>query len=311
MTAGTRAGDRESFSSASTTKQRIAHGAPLLLDGATGTELERLGVPSALPLWSTVALLDAPEALAGVHEAYARAGADVVTANTFRTQARVLSLDPRTEGRAEELTRLAVDCARRGIDAASAPCFVAGSAPPLEDCYLPDRVPANDQLEAEHTAHAENLVKSGVDLILIETMNCIREAVAATAAAKQTGLPFWVSFICDPNGRLLSGEPLGSALDGVGHFEPELVAVNCLPPSAVDGALDALSRCGFAFGVYANLGAPYPNSPDKRVEDHDPASFVEQARHWVARGARMVGGCCGTTPEHIRTLRNAFPILPP
>ncbi len=312
MTAGSRAGDREAFSSASSsTEQRIARGTPLLLDGATGTELERLGIPSELPLWSTLALLEAPDALTRVHEAYAQAGADVVTANTFRTQARVLSLDPRTEGRAKELTQLAVDCARRGVDVDATSCFVAGSAPPLEDCYLPDRVPADAQLEAEHAAHADSLAASGVDLILIETMNCIREACAAAGAAKRTGLPFWVSFICDANGRLLSGEGLGTALERVALFEPELVAINCLPPSAVEGALDTLVRCGVAFGVYANLGAPCPNSPDKRAEDHDPASFVEQARRWVDAGACMVGGCCGTTPAHIRALRNAFPILRP
>ncbi len=304
-------GHRNREDGPTTTAQRIAGDAPLVLDGATGTELERRGVPSALPLWSTLALIEAPEVLTSVHETYARAGAEVITANTFRTQARVLARDPRTEGRSGELTGLAVECARRGIDAADRRCWIAGSAPPLEDCYLPERVPEAPALEVEHREHAEHLAEAGVDLILIETMNSIAEACAACEAAKRTRLPFWVSFICDAQARLLSGEDLSAALDRVARFEPELVSINCLPPSAVPKALEVFARSAIPFGVYANLGAPYENSPDQRVEDHDPASFVSVAEQWVEAGARMIGGCCGTTPEHIRALRSAFPILPP
>lgn len=295
---------REGFES---TGARIARGGPLLLDGATGTELERNGVPSTLPLWSTLALLEAPDALVAVHAAYARAGAEVLTANTFRTQARVLATQERTRGRALELTRFAVAAARKGAAQAEARCWIAGSAPPLEDCYLPERVPGQPALDREHTEHAEHLAEAGVDLVLVETMNCVAEARAAAAAAVRTALPFWLSFVCDSRGRLLSGEPLETALDAVAPFEPQLVAINCLPPSAVDAALGPLAASGLPFGVYANLGAPYPNAPDQRVEDHDPASFLACAHTWVAHGARMIGGCCGTTPAHIRALREAFP----
>jgi len=289
-------------SPANTTARRLEEGALLRLDGATGTELERRGIASELPLWSTIALLEAPEALVEIHAAYAGAGAEVITANTFRTQSRVLSRDARTRGLARELSRLAVDCARRGIEKAGARCWVAGSAPPLEDCYRPDWAPEREALEREHAEHAEHLAESGVDLLLVETMNNAEEARAAAHAAKRTGLPFWVSFICDARGELLSGEALAHAIERVVECEPELVAINCLPPSAVEPALAVLSDCGLPFGVYANLGAPYPNSPDQRVEDHDPASFRGCAQHWVDAGAHMIGGCCGTTPDHIRAL---------
>lgn len=287
-------------------RMRLAGDVPLLLDGATGSELERRGHPSELPLWSTHALLNAPEEISRIHADYLEAGAEIITANTFRTQARVLARSERTQGRAAELTRAAVRLARAATTESRRDAWIAGSAPPLEDCYRPDWVPAKASLESEHREHANQLAESEVDLILVETMNRIDEAIAATSAARGTGIPFWVSFVCNAKGELLSGEPLADAIAAIRGSQPDVVLVNCLPPSAVANCLDALAGCGFPFGVYANLGAPYPNSPDRRVEDHDPLAYVERARDWLAAGARVIGGCCGTTPEHIRALREAF-----
>ncbi|MCP5045222.1 MAG: homocysteine S-methyltransferase family protein [bacterium] len=292
-------------------RRRLQSDAPVLLDGATGTELERRGHPSQLPLWSTGALLHAPEAVETIHRHYVEAGAEIITANTFRTQSRVLAGSETTQGRALELSKTAVALARNAAALQPEQVWVAGSAPPLEDCYLPERVPGPGALEKEHHEHASNLARAGVDLILVETMNCIAEACAAAKAAHETDLPFFSSFICDQTGRLLSSERLEDAIEAVEEYGPEIVLVNCLPPSAVAGCLPALVASGRAFGVYANLGAPYPNSPDRRVEDHDPSAYVKQAEQWIAAGARVVGGCCGTTPAHIRALREAFPILRP
>lgn len=303
--------DRSGHEHGQSLGRRLESHVPLLLDGATGTELERRGERCELPLWSTHALLHAPEVLAAVHRDYVLAGAEVVTANTFRTQARVLARSPETRGRALELTEAAVTLAREASEQTRPCAWVAGSAPPLEDCYLPERVPDAAALEREHREHALNLARAGVDLILVETMNCIAEARAAGAAAAETGLPFWLSFVCDGRGRLLSGEALEAAIAAVEDCAPDVVGVNCLPPSAVDACLPALAASGRPFGVYANLGAPDPHAPDRRAEHHTPGQYVEQARRWVAAGARVVGGCCGTTPAHIRALRLAFPILRP
>ncbi|MCH7598585.1 MAG: homocysteine S-methyltransferase family protein [Myxococcales bacterium] len=285
--------------------QRMGAARPILLDGATGTELERRGHASVLPLWSSHALLDAPEAIAEIHADYVDSGAEIITANTFRTQSRVLEKHSGFRGRARELTRLAVSLAREATNRRPGKVWVAGSAPPLEDCYRPDWVPDAKSLEIEHREHADHLADAGVDLILVETMNCIGESLAAAHAAALTQLPFWISFICGSDGRLLSGEPLDEALEAVRTTGPEVVLVNCLPPSAVAPCLAPLAASGLAFGVYANLGAPYPNSPDQRREDCEPAAFAEQAGRWIAAGARVVGGCCGTTPEHIRALGEA------
>jgi S-methylmethionine-dependent homocysteine/selenocysteine methylase len=283
-----------------TLSERLAERTLLVIDGATGTELERRGAPMSLPLWSSLALVHTPELVVAVHADYVAAGADVITANTFRTQRRSLERGGWGD-RAGELTRQAVSLAREAASGAGGgrPIWVLGSAPPLEDCYRPDLVPGDDALQREHAEHAAHLAAAGVDAIAVETMSCAREAAAATRAARETGLPVLVSFVCWNGARLLSGEPLREALDATLPESPAAVLVNCLPPSNVHACLPALRGTGLAFGVYPNLGAP-GNPPDSaRSEDCTPAVFAELAAGWRASGASLIGGCCGTTPAHI------------
>jgi S-methylmethionine-dependent homocysteine/selenocysteine methylase len=272
----------------------LAHSRPLLLDGATGTELERRGVRSALPLWSSWALLEAPDTLRAIHGDYLRAGAGALTTATFRTHARSLAAAG-LEGRAAELTALAVRLAREAAEETRRPAFVLGSAAPLEDCYHPERVPDAAALAREHAAHAGHLVAAGADAILVETMNTRREAVAAARAAREAGADVLVSFVCGTGARLLSGEPLDEALDAVGAFEPLALGVNCLPPGAVAACLGPLRQSGRAFLVYANLTTPGP-------EPVSPEAYAGAALGWIREGAACVGGCCGTTPSHIAAL---------
>ena len=191
--------------------ERIAAGPVLLLDGATGTELERRGVRASLPLWSAHALVHDPESVRRVHSDYVAAGADLLTANTFRTQRRTLARDGLGE-RAAELTARAVSLARI---AAGDRAAVLGSAPPLEDCFSPERVPDTDALAREHAEHARNLATAGADGVLVETMNTVREAAAAARAARDVGLPVLVSFTCWEGAHLLSREPLAEAIEAV------------------------------------------------------------------------------------------------
>jgi S-methylmethionine-dependent homocysteine/selenocysteine methylase len=283
-------------------RERLRSGPVLLLDGALGTELERRGAPVTLPLWSTHALLRDPELVRSVHADYVAAGAEALTANTFRTQRRVLARAGIGE-RARELTALAVSLARDAVaPGATRRVFVLGSAPTLEDCYRPDLVPGAEALAREHAEHAEHLADAGVDAILIETMNTLREAVAAARAARGVGLPFLVSFACWEGDALLGGEPLPRALDAAAAEGTDALLVNCLPCSNVAACLPALRAAGLPFGVYANLGAPGVTSGAGRTEHYDPEAFAAQAAPWVGAGARVVGGCCGTTPGHIRAL---------
>ncbi len=270
---------------------------PLVLDGATGTELERRGVRSDLPLWSSWGLLEAPEAVRRIHLDYLHAGVDALSAATFRTHARSLAA-PGLAAVAAALCALAIRLAREAAEAAGRDALVLGSAAPLEDCYRPERVPGEDALAREHAQHARHLVRAGADAILVETINMLREGVAAVRAAREAGAEAMVSFVCDREARLLSGEPLAEAVDAVSGFAPAAVGVNCLPPVAVDPCLAVLRRSGLPVLVYANAGAPGAPHPHATA----PAGYATAALRWASAGAACIGGCCGTTPAHLRAL---------
>jgi S-methylmethionine-dependent homocysteine/selenocysteine methylase len=275
---------------------RLASGPPLLLDGATGTELERRGVATPLPLWSAPALFEQPEIVEAIHADYAAAGVEILTANTFRTQRRALARGGLGD-RAEAATRRAVELARQAAARAPDPVFVVGSAPPLEDCYRPDLVPDEASLAREHAEHADNLAAAGVDAVWVETMNSLREARAALRAARATDLPVVVGFVCWEGAQLLSGELLADAATAVAAEGADAVVVNCLPPSNVAACLAVLARTPLPFGAYANLGEP---GAAARSEECSPQGFAEHVAAWCEAGARVVGGCCGTTPAHLR-----------
>ncbi len=281
--------------------ERLNDPRPILMDGATGTELNRRGVDTALPLWSAAALLTAPEVLERIHVDYLDAGAEMVTANTFRTHARNLAAGGLAD-QALELTRRAVEIARR---AAGQRGWVAGSQAPLEDCYRPDLTPEESALGEEHAGMAKNLAEAGVDVILVETMPTIREAVAATRAAVATGTPTMVSFICDRNALLLSGESLVTAAKAVLEFGPAAVLVNCGPARWLADAVRVLrEHCGGTpVGAYANIGEADPQQGWRNTSAADPSRYALYARDWIHAGARLIGGCCGTTPAHIDAIR--------
>jgi homocysteine S-methyltransferase len=284
----------------------------IILDGAMGTELTRRGVDTTLPLWSAIALDVAPDVVMRIHRDYLDAGAHVITANTFRTNVRALA-KAGIAHRARELTFWAVALARSALRNTPHPdplsqgegLRVAGSIAPVEDCYSPDLVPSDDELAEEHAILARNLADAGVDLILVETQNTTREAVAAARAARATGKPLWVSFTLDDENRLLSGESLPDAVRAVLPFEPQAILVNCIPVKQVASALKGLRSATpphVAMGAYGNVGHVDETVGWTLTNAVSPEAYAEAAREWRDLGATIIGGCCGTTPEHIRAV---------
>jgi S-methylmethionine-dependent homocysteine/selenocysteine methylase len=288
-------------------RERIRTRPPILLDAAMGTELQRRGADTRLPLWSARALRDSPELVSAIHREDVAAGADVLTANTFRTHRRTLEKGGLGH-RSRELTALAVRLAREAAGGGDREVFVAGSLSPLEDCYRPDLVPDDAALEREHREQAESLAAAGVDLLLLETHNSVRELVAAARAAKKTGLPFVASMVTDGSGRLLSGESIGSAAHAVAPFRPEALSINCVPARRLEVDLDELASVapGVPLAAYGNLGLPADDRGWAFTEELLPPAYAEHARRWMALGARLVGGCCGTTPAHTAAIRHAI-----
>jgi methionine synthase I (cobalamin-dependent) len=278
----------------------------LLLDGATGTELTRRGVDTGLPLWSANALLtDAGvHVLQQIHADYLAAGAEIITANTFRTHVRALAPSG-NGGRAFELTQRAVEIARAAIAETSGvkARFVAGSISTLEDCYRPDLVPPDDECRAEHSERVHHLVGCGVDLLLLETFNTIREAVIAAKLATISGTPVIVSFVCNPAGRILSGETLTEAARQLLPLGVVALGVNCGPtPNLAAPLAELYAVCGpdFPLVAYGNIGYPDEQVGWVNTDSEDPRVYCQHAARWPVH---IVGGCCGTTPAHIAELK--------
>jgi S-methylmethionine-dependent homocysteine/selenocysteine methylase len=272
---------------------------PRVLDGATGSELLRRGVASAGKLWGVGALLEATDEVRRLHRDYAAAGADALTATTFRVapySLRKVGL----ETRAEELAALAVRLAREGAREAGREALVFASQTTLEDCYRPDLVPDEDTLRSEHAATAALLAGSGADALLLETFNSVREARIAAEAAAATGLPVIVCFTCVADRRLLSGEDVADAVAAV--TVPGVVAAgtNC---TAVGHVLTALAAMATATPLplvaYANNAWFDEDALWFTADPVAPEHYGFCALAWIATGVKLVGGCCGTGPEHI------------
>jgi S-methylmethionine-dependent homocysteine/selenocysteine methylase len=289
-------------------RELLASKPVVVLDGATGTELQRRGVPTPLPLWTADAAVRAPDVLRQVHCDYLAAGADIITANTFRTAPYTLRKLGHGESDAFELTQKSVTLARQACEQAQAG-LVAGCIAPLEDCFHPERVPPGDVLLREHAAHARNLKRAGADLLLVETMSTAREAHDAAQVALETGLPVLVSLVLDPNGTgdLLSGEDLEVAWAHLRALPVAGLLVNCAPTRVVTAALERMqwSDESRPLGAYANFGVE--NDVDGWTPDTTtPADdYGRVAQTWRGLGARVIGGCCGTTPAHVRAIAHA------
>jgi methionine synthase I (cobalamin-dependent) len=296
-------------------RERLALGQPVVLDGAIGTEILRRDLT-----WADHQLLDRPDVVRAIHADYLAAGADVISTNTFQLTRRGFENHFRDrehmrhigasdlETRWAELLRAGVELARAACAAANLerPTAVAGAMTTLEWCFRPDLAPPAEVARAEYREVAELFAQAGADLLLIETVNSISEAIAAGQAARAVGLPFWIAFVPDEQGRLFSGETLAAAAAAMRPLAPDAILLNCAPPADVRVGLAELVRhTAIPVGVYPHVGRFDP--PEWLFTDEfPPARYADLARGWLEQGARIVGGCCGTTPEHIAAVSSAL-----
>jgi S-methylmethionine-dependent homocysteine/selenocysteine methylase len=277
------------------------------LDGATGTEIQRRGYAQKLPLWSGKVLFDQPDMITAIHRDYIRAGADIITTNTFRTQRRTLT-EAGLGDETERINRLAVDCAVKAREEAQAdrPVYIAASITTLADCYHPELVPEPSVCEAEHTEQIELLASTPIDLFILETFNTISEAEISARIAASTGKPFIVSFTANEDGNILSGESWEDAVAQIRHHAPLAFMVNCVPPEVATRALDRLipyaCAAGIAYGAYANgAGVPEDDAGWNFDTKGSPMeTYAQTCRRWKNMRATIIGGCCGTTPEYTK-----------
>jgi S-methylmethionine-dependent homocysteine/selenocysteine methylase len=306
--------------SVSRLEQRLARGDVVVLDGATGTELERRGVPMDGQAWSGVANLTHPDVVRRIHEDYIRAGADVVITNTFATARTLLDAAGLGE-RVAEVNRRAVELAREARDRAAGgrDVWVAGSISTMAPGAEPGRRPPVARMSAMLAEQADILTRAGADLIVLEMMRDVDYAGGAVDAARATGLPVWVGFSCrraaDGTVRMFSG------------VRDDLAFADVVAPvMARGGSLLAIMHSevgdtGPAIEVakrhWSGPLAAYPESGHfampswQFVDVMPPDEFVAHATDWLGQGVQVLGGCCGLGPEHIRLLRERLPVQLP
>ncbi|MFO1058956.1 MAG: homocysteine S-methyltransferase family protein [Dongiaceae bacterium] len=288
---------------------------PVLLDGGMGRELRARGVPISPTIWSANALLVAPEVVEQLHLDYLEAGAEVITTNSYGVIRDDLAKEG-IEGRFAELNDLAGRLAVAARDRSGRKAAIAGSLPPLRGSYRPDLVGPFAEIEPRYREQAAALLPH-VDLYLCETMSSAAEAVAAATAACRTGKPVWVAWTLheDRSGRLRSGESVAEAMRAIAHLPVSGFLVNCCAPESIAAAMPSLAgKAPGPAGGYANAFAPVP--PTWRLDgdapsdgllklrgDLDPDHYARHAEAWLDSGAKLVGGCCGTGPQHIARLR--------
>lgn len=289
--------------------------APALLDGAMGTELERRGARMDAPLWSAHALVEAPALIREIHLEYLRAGAQVISTNTFRTHARNLA-EGGLAHEAERLTRLAVTLAceareafAREDPAAAAAARIAGVMSPLEDCFQPAASPGAGA-GPEHRRMAATLVAAGCDLVLVETMGRVDEAVAAVRAAEGLGAPVWLAVVGRADGRLLAGETMAELVAGLGELAPGALLINCTELGHLQAAIPALVEAAggrdLLLGTYPHTGRQDPGQGFVS-QAVTAEAFAAAVTGWARRAPlQLVGSCCGSTPMWTSALAHSL-----
>lgn len=301
-----------------------------LLDGGTGEELFRRGLPDDRTLWSASALVhpEQHELVRQVHEAFLVAGADYLTCNNYGVTAGVGFSEGDIVRYSALAGTLAVEArARAGSERATRLAEICGSLPPLLESYRADRVMVHDEGVRLYSLIARAL-EPHVDLFLAETLSSVAEAKMALVGVRDLGKPVMVSFTLNAQGRLRSGEAVDDAVnellrvvqfDAVG-VELRAVLFNCAQPEhivtalrvlAADEALNAqLAARGVKLGAYANRLTEIPDDwtlhesaePQAMRVDLSVQRYTDFVTEWVALGAQIVGGCCGIGPEYIRSM---------
>ncbi|MDH3670258.1 MAG: homocysteine S-methyltransferase family protein [Gammaproteobacteria bacterium] len=301
-------------------EDKLKAGDVIVVDGATGTELQRRGAPMDRAAWCARATLTHPGLLRQLHEDYIRAGAHVVTANTFASSRRMLAPAGLDDAVAEINTN-AVRIVREARDrtAPPHPVAVAGSLSTMKPILPgtgksdPAFVPTAREAKATYGELADLLAEAGAEMILMEMMCDVEQAGYALEAAVATGLPVWVGFSVHAtvNGRVtMHGNDeldFAQVIDPVMRIGGSVAGVMHSCADETTAALEILFR-HWSGPVSAYPESGYFEMPEWRFVDIvAPEAFAAQTRSWVESGVQIVGGCCGIGPEHIEAMTARLP----
>ena len=291
-------------------QRRLAAGETVLMDGGMGSEFERRGLISPTT-WSGGPMLTHPELVREIHQDYIEAGAEIIITNTFATGRDHLE-EGGLEHKVAEANRLGIEAAvqaRRNAGAEDS-VVIAASVSTMKPKALADvPVPYEKALENYREQMGE-LAKGGPDVAVGEMLVRISDTLAVLDAAAELGLPAWVGLSLAQDGNELylgiqgrhGGETLQNAMDAI---KDRGVAAVFVMHTQVDDTGPGLEVVKGSWpgtlGAYAHF--PGHNAPNRMASALDPQQYLEYAKGWREQGARIIGGCCGTTPDHIRALR--------
>lgn len=292
-----------------------------LLDGGMGQELLKRSSKEITPLWSTQVMIDEPDIVRDVHIDYIFAGARVITLNAYTMTPERLARDGQIED-FEKLQVAAINAAISAREAAGIPeVKIAGCLPPLVASYHAEVTPKYEAMLKSYSKIVA-IQAPHVDVFLCETMSSIAEAKAALVAAKESGLPVWVSLTIEDNdqGLLRSGEALSDAVAMLDEFGADAKLLNCSKPEAILASWSKMKSDQGLTGAYGNGFTSVDSlKPGGTVEsmqsrtDLGPAAYAEFAMEWVTNGAGLIGGCCEVGPAHIvelskRLIENGYSV---
>jgi 5-methyltetrahydrofolate--homocysteine methyltransferase len=283
--------------------ERLAEGGTLIADGAMGTLLMAKGLEPGSPpeAWNTAH----PQRIADVHRAYIEAGSQIVLTNTFGGS-RIKLAKAGMGDRAAELNRAAAVLA---LEAAGGDAFVAGDIGPCGEMMAPLGELEFAEAVGNFAQQAKALAESGVDLLWVETMMDLEEARAAVAGAKQASdLPVFCTMSFGPGGRTIMGISAAQALEALKPLGLAAFGANCGEGlDVMDAVVDQLLALAPGIRLIAKPNAGLPRmAGDRAVYDVGPAEFARRIGALVRRGARVVGGCCGSSPDFIAAIAQAI-----
>jgi 5-methyltetrahydrofolate--homocysteine methyltransferase len=285
--------------------ERLKSPLPLIADGATGTNLQKMGLAAGVPPENLV--FDNPELILRLETSFAEAGSDILLTCTFGGT-RLRMKDSPYADRAEELNTRAVSLARQ-VASSHGNLLVAGSIGPTGALMQPYGPLTPETAHETFSEQVRGLLQGGVDLLVIETMFAFDEADAAFKAARAlTDLPIIVSFSYDRGVRTMMGVKPAEMICHYKELGASLVGANCgtsLENMEKVVAEVAAAEPGFPLWVKPNAGLPRLVE-GVTVYDTTPQQMAEYASRFVSQGARVVGGCCGSTPEHIAAIARAL-----
>jgi 5-methyltetrahydrofolate--homocysteine methyltransferase len=293
-------------------RRLLASKSVLLADGAMGTSLfaQGLATGEAPELWN----LTQAQSVAAVHQGFVDADSDLILTNSFGANRRRLALHG-AEGRVAELNRAAAGLARGVADRAGRAVLVAGSIGPTGDIFAPVGTLAAADGEAVFAEQAAALAAGGCDLLWIETLSAAEELRAALAGAAPTGLPVVATMTFDTHGRTMMGlTPAAATLlcDQLAA-RPVAFGANCGigPAQLVESVLGLAAAAAPGALIVAKGNCGVPQYRDGHIHyDGSPAVMAEYACLARDAGARIIGGCCGTTPAHLAAMASALASRP-